>query len=212
VTLKNIPSVTTQGMKFPDAPYGLKMACGENPKRVYGRKGRLPATRMGNVAGYRSAWIAAASYKRKWDDYRAKIAKGEKADPPERSLTNDTLSSVLAGEILVQNHCYRADEMATMIDISKEFGFKIRMFHHSSEAYKLAGLLASEGICYATWAEWAGFKLESYDGIAENAAIGQRKRACVVIQGQDQPMTSRSLELAKRYKPGADTDYPPAYR
>ena len=191
VTLKNIPSVTTQGMKFPDAPYGLKMACGENPKRVYGNKGRSPSTRMGNVAGYRSAWIAAANYKKKWEDYRAKIAKGEEADPPERDLTNDTLSGVLSGEILVQNHCYRADEMATMIDISKEFGFKIGMFHHSSEAYKIADQLAGEGICYATWADWAGFKLEAYDGIAENAAIGQRKGACVVIHSDDPIMTQR---------------------
>jgi imidazolonepropionase-like amidohydrolase len=192
VTLKNVPSITTQGMKFPDAPYGLKMACGENPKRVYGHKGRAPSTRMGNVAGYRSAWIAAASYKKKWEDYRAKIAKGEEADPPERDLTNDTLSGVLAGEILVQNHCYRADEMATMIDISKEFGFKISMFHHSSEAYKIADQLAREGICYATWADWAGFKLESYDGIAENAAIGQRKGACVVIHSDD-PIMAQHL-------------------
>jgi imidazolonepropionase-like amidohydrolase len=192
VTLKNVPSITTQGMKFPDAPYGLKMACGENPKRVYGHKGRAPSTRMGNVAGYRNAWIAAASYKRKWEDYRAKIAKGEEADPPERDLTNDTLSGVLAGEILVQNHCYRADEMATMIDISKEFGFKISMFHHSSEAYKIADLLARQGICYATWADWAGFKLESYDGIAENAAIGQRKGACVVIHSDD-PIMAQHL-------------------
>ena len=189
VTLKNIPSISAQGMKFPDAPYGLKMACGENPKRVYGQKGRSPSTRMGNVAGYRSAWIAAASYKRKWEDYRAKVAKGEKADPPERNLTLDTLSGVLAGEILVQNHCYRADEMVTMIDVAKEFGYKISMFHHSSEAYKVADLLARDGICYATWAEWAGFKLESYDGIAENAAIGQRKGACVVIHSDDPIMT-----------------------
>jgi imidazolonepropionase-like amidohydrolase len=178
-------------MKFPGAPYGLKMACGENPKRVYGRKGRSPATRMGNVAGYRSAWIQAASYKRKWDDYRTKIAKGEKADPPERSLNLDTLSGVLAGDISLQNHCYRADEMATMIAISREFGFKISTFHHSSEAYKVADLLAKEGICYATWADWAGFKMEAYDGIAENAAIGQKAGACVIIHSDDPIMTQR---------------------
>ena len=54
VTLRNVPSRTMQGMKFPDAPYTLKMACGENPKRVYGNRGG-PATRMGNLAGYRQA-------------------------------------------------------------------------------------------------------------------------------------------------------------
>ncbi len=63
VTLKNVPAITYQAMKFPGAPWGLKMACGENPKRVYGEgKGVTPATRMGNVAGYRAAFIDAADY------------------------------------------------------------------------------------------------------------------------------------------------------
>src|SRR5256714_1039920 len=53
--LKLIPARTVQEMKFPGAHYGLKMACGETPKRVYGRRGG-PSTRMGNMAGYRSAF------------------------------------------------------------------------------------------------------------------------------------------------------------
>ena len=52
---EDVPARTVQGMKFPGAPDGLKMACGENPKRVYGGKRRAPSTRMGNVAGYRAA-------------------------------------------------------------------------------------------------------------------------------------------------------------
>src|SRR3546814_6526298 len=79
VTLKNVPSVTTQGMKFPGAPYGLKIACGENPKRVYGGKGRAPSTRMGNVAGYRKAWIDAADYARKWDKWENDGGKDRKS-------------------------------------------------------------------------------------------------------------------------------------
>ncbi len=191
VTLRNVPSVTMQGMKFPGAPYGLKMACGENPKRVYGGKSRAPSTAMGNVAGYRRAWIDAADYGRRWDDYRAKIAKGEKADPPKRDLGLDTLVGVLRGEILIQNHCYRADEMAVMIDIAREFGYRISMFHHASEAYKIGPLLAKEGICFATWADWAGFKMESYDGIEANAAIAFRAGACTVIHSDDATITQR---------------------
>src|SRR5690606_33816389 len=56
VTVRNIPSVTMQGMKMPGAPYGLKMACGENPSRVYGSRNTSPATGMGNMAGYRAAF------------------------------------------------------------------------------------------------------------------------------------------------------------
>jgi imidazolonepropionase-like amidohydrolase len=57
VTLKNVPARTVQQMKFPGAPYSLKMACGENPKRVYGGKGRMPSTRMANFALNRETWL-----------------------------------------------------------------------------------------------------------------------------------------------------------
>src|SRR3954470_12235326 len=128
VILKNVPAVTTQQMKFPNAPYGLKMACGENPKRVYASRG--PSTRMGNVAGYRTAWINAEAYRRRWDKWNA----DHQGDPPQRDLGLETLAEVLRGNILVHNHCYRADEMVQMIDIAKEFGYKIRSFHHGVEA------------------------------------------------------------------------------
>jgi imidazolonepropionase-like amidohydrolase len=185
VILKNVAATTTAAMKFPGAPYDLKMACGENPKRLYGEKGRAPSTNMGNVAGYRAAWIAARDYQRHWDEYRAKIAKGEKADPPTRNLQLDTLAGVLRGEIRIQNHCYRADEMAQMIDISHEFGFHIAAFHHASESYKIADLLRREGICSVTWAEWWGFKMESFDGIEENVAMLQRAGACATLSSDD---------------------------
>ncbi len=144
---------------------------------------------MGNVAGYRKAWIDAADYKRRWDDYHDKIARNEKADPPRRDLTLDTLKGVLDGDIRIQNHCYRAYEMATMIDISHEFGFKIAAFHHTSEGYKIAPLLAKEGICMLTWADWAGFKMESIDGIEANAALAHRAGACVIIHSDDPIIT-----------------------
>ena len=191
VLLKNVNAITTQAMKFPAAPYGLKMACGENPKRVYGSKGRAPATAMGNVAGYRAAWIAAQNYRRQWDAYREKAAKNQAADPPLRNLNLDTLAGVLRGEILIQNHCYRADEMATMIDISHEFGFHISAFHHAVESYKIAPLLAREGICSAMWADWNSFKMEARDAIEANAAFVHRQGACAVIHSDDDNIDQR---------------------
>jgi imidazolonepropionase-like amidohydrolase len=181
VTVKNVPARGVYGMKFPGAPYGLKMACGENPKRVYGSKGRAPSTRMGNVAGYREAWIKAAKYRDDWADYERKRKAGEDATPPQRDLQLETLVGVLNGDILIQNHCYRADEMLTMIDIAKEFGYKITAFHHAVEAYKIADVLAANGICADVWADWWGFKMEALDGIRENAALLQKAGACVVI-------------------------------
>ena len=69
VTLKNVRSRTVQGMKFPNAPYSLKMACGENPKRVYGGRNTEPQTRMGNIAGYRKEWIKAQTYQKRINEY-----------------------------------------------------------------------------------------------------------------------------------------------
>ena len=178
--LKLVPSRTVQGMKFPNAPYGLKMACGENPKRVYGQRGG-PSTRMGNMAGYRNAFIAAQSYRQKWDKWN----KDHQGDPPERNLRNETLAEVLRGNIYVQNHCYRADEMMQMLDLGHEFGFKIRAFHHAVEAYKIADVLAREGTASAVWADWWGFKEEAMDGIHENAALLQQAGARADIHSDD---------------------------
>ena len=180
VTLKNVPGQSVQEMKFPGAPHGLKMACGENPKRVYGNRSTAPSTRMGNVAGYRSAWIAA-------EDYRDKMAAAEKGqgEAPMRDLQLETLVGVLDGEILVHNHCYRADEMAVMLDIAKEFGYKISAFHHGVEAYKVADMLRDNDTCAAIWADWYGFKMEAFDGIRENAAILDRAGTCTVMHSDD---------------------------
>ncbi len=186
VILKNVPSETVQGMKFPGAPQGLKMACGENPRRIYGAKGRAPSTRMGSMAGYREAWIKAAEYRQAWDAYDAKIKAGETADPPKRDLQLDTLADALRGRIGVQMHCYRADEMAYMIDLAKEFGYRIVAFHHASEAYKIPGLLKTNGICAVVWgAGWWGYKMEAFDGIEANAAMLQKAGVCVSLHSDD---------------------------
>jgi imidazolonepropionase-like amidohydrolase len=167
-SIKNHPGRSAAAVRFPGAPPVLKMACGENPKRVYGKKSG-PSTRMGNIAHVRAAFAQAAEYQRKWDQW---LSKGKsKGDlPPPRDLKLETLAEVLAGRILVQNHCYRADEMLLMLDVAYEFGFRIRAFHHALEAYKIADVLAKKGVGVATWADWWGFKLEAFDGVPENLA------------------------------------------
>ena len=175
VVLKNVYARTVQAMKFPGAPYGMKMACGENPKRVYGGRNQIPSTRMGNFAVDRQAWIKAA-------EYRKKRAEGKLT---ERDLAMDTMADVIDGKILIQNHCYRADEMAQVIDMAKEFGYKVSAFHHAVEAYKIADLLKENGICAAIWADWWGFKMEAFDAIPENAALLADAGACVIIHSDD---------------------------
>ena len=182
VTLRNVPSHTMQGMKFPEAPYGLKMACGENPKRVYGSRKILPSTRMGNMAGYRMAWADATEYKRAWEKYDADFEAGKNPAPPERDIELDTLKGVLDGDILIHNHCYKAEEMAMMIDLGKEFNYHSGTFHHAIEAYKVADTLAENGNCAAMWPDWWGFKMEAYDMVHENVAIVDAvKNSCAVV-------------------------------
>tara|TARA_R110002020_G_scaffold406378_2_gene616382 strand:- start:28478 stop:29881 length:1404 start_codon:yes stop_codon:yes gene_type:complete len=203
VILKNVPSRTVQGMKFPGAPYTLKMACGENPKRVYGYgggryPGGAPYSRMGNVAGYRAAWIQAADYKRKWDKYEK-----EGGEAPTRDLELDTLKGVLDGDILVHMHCYRADEMVQVMDISKEFGYKVTAFHHAVEAYKIADKLAEYGACSSMWADWWGFKMEAYDGIKENIPLVHKAGACAIVHSDNDIGIQRlNQEAAKAWADG----------
>ena len=182
VTLRNVPSHTMQGMKFPNAPYGLKMACGENPKSLYGGRNVSPSTRMGNMAGYRMAWAEATEYKRAWDKYERDYSAGENPEAPIRDIELDTLKGVLDGDILIHNHCYKAEEMAMMIDLGKEFDYHSGTFHHAIEAYKIADTLAENGNCAAMWPDWWGFKMEANDMIQENVAIvDAQKNSCAVV-------------------------------
>ncbi|HVI25315.1 MAG TPA: amidohydrolase [Xanthomonadaceae bacterium] len=211
VTLRNVPATTYQAMKFPGARWGLKMACGENPKRVYGKKGG-PSTRMANVAGYRAAFIDAAEYLRKhggsdeappkkkhWWQSGDEQADSDADSGGKRDLKLDTLAGVLEGDILVHIHCYRADEMATMLDLAKEFGFHVASFHHAVEAYKIADRLAATDTCAAMWADWWGFKMEAFDGIQENVALVDRvPGSCAIVHSDSEEGIQRlNQEAAK---------------
>ncbi len=215
VTVKNVPATTYQAMKFPGAPWGLKMACGENPKRVYGEKGG-PSTRMANVAGYRAAFIDAAEYlknnppgkgaaakasgaKKRWWQSASNAKDSENASGGKRDLKLETLAGAINGDILVHIHCYRADEMAIMLDLAKEFGFKISAFHHGIEAYKIADRLAAENVCGALWADWWGFKMEAFDGIQENILMVDRvKNGCAIVHSDSPEGVQRlNQEAAK---------------
>lgn len=204
ITVKNVPAHTYQSMKFPGAPHGMKMACGENPKRVYGGKNRFPSTRMGNVAGYRQAWIDAADYRQKWADYETKQAQDEETKAPKRDLRLETLAGALSGDILVHMHCYRADEMATILDMADEFGYRVTAFHHGVEAYKIADLLAEKQVCGALWADWWGFKMEAYDGIQENIALVDRPQgSCAIVHSDSAEGIQRlNQEAAKAMSRG----------
>ena len=223
-------ATSARALRFPDAPQGLKMACGQNPKRVYGGRNGRPSTRMGNIAAQRAAFQDALEYQQRWNKYhrdlgwwRQKKELAEKAeqeakakhlppppafadDPPDapgRDLGLETLAAVLRGEILVHVHCYRADDMSEMLDLAEEFGFKIHSFHHAVEAYKIADRLSAEGVAVSTWVDWWGFKMESFDAVRENVALLQAAGARPILHS-DSEVEVRQLnqEAAKAWAAG----------
>ena len=188
VTMKNVPGLTAQSMKYPGAPYGLKMACGENPK-AYSIESRAPYSRMGVVALQRQAWKDAQDY-------------ANDPDAPQ-DFGLDVLAAALRGEVKVHSHCYRADDMSVMMDMANEFGFEIAAFHHAVEAYKIPERLADEKVCSAVWSDWWGWKLEAFDGIPENAAFLHASDACVVMHSDVPALGGRlNIEVAKAVAAG----------
>ena len=179
------PERGSRAMRLEGAPETLKMACGENPKRVYGEKGG-PSTRMGNIRGQREAFIRAQNYQHEWQNYdRAYKKAAEKhedpPDAPKRDLEMETLVDLLEGRVLAQVHCYTADDMLSFLQIADEFGFKVRSFHHALEAYKIRDILAARDVGVSTWADWWGFKVEAYDGIPQNLAMLQEAGVHTIV-------------------------------
>jgi imidazolonepropionase-like amidohydrolase len=124
-------------------PAGMKSALGENPKRVYGDRKETPSTRLGTAAVIREALVEAGNY-------LAKLAAAEQQPPSERKpvdrdLGLEALGRVLRREIPWRQHCHRADDIATAIRISREFGYEL-IIDHGTEAHLLADLIAAESI------------------------------------------------------------------
>ena len=208
VVIKTKYGLDADQMLFPDAPRSIKFASGENPKRVYGSRNQLPSTRMGNFAVQRAALQEAKEYLRDWDEYDAKVKKGDKdAKAPKRDLKLDALADVLRGKVYVQIHCYRADEFLTEIAMAKEFGYKLRAFHHGLEVYKVADKVAAANVGLATFADWWGYKIEAWDAIPWNAVMSMRHGVKVAIKSDSNDFMRRlNQEAAKTILYGGATE------
>jgi imidazolonepropionase-like amidohydrolase len=224
VTLKLRPGRGVADMKFPGAPATLKMACGENPKRVYGQRHTAPSTRMGNMAGYREAFQSAREYGAKFTDWQRRhqgwqkkraLPRGDEQAPaasgsdepepsmPDRDYGLETLLGAIEGRVLVEIHCYRADDMLAMLALADEFGLEVRAFHHAVEAYKIRDVLAERNVAVATWADWWGFKLEAFDTVRENLALLAESGVRGVLHSDSSLLVQRlNQEAAKSLSSG----------
>ena len=212
VTVQNHPGISSSALVFPGAPQGIKMACGENPKRVYGGRGGMPSTRMGSMAVWRKTFYAAKQHQQVLDDHvtamkRWMAAADQKPEakpkPPPRDLDMETLVAVLQGKVLVHVHCYRADELTQVLELAEEFGFKVRSFHHATSAYKIRDILAAWDVSVSTWADWWGFKLEAHDAILQNAALLSESGVRAIIHSDSELGIQRlNQEAAKAFEAG----------
>ena len=208
VVIKNKFGFSRDAMLFPNAPRSIKFASGENPKRVYGRRNELPSTRMGNFEVMRQAFEDAKAYMATWDAYNAKVAKGDKeAVAPKKDLKLEALADVLRGNLYVQIHCYRADEFLTEEAIAKEYGYKVRAFHHALEMYKVGDKIAPTGTGIATFADWWGFKDEAWDAIPWNAVMSMREGVRVALKSDSNDYVRRlNQEAGKMIHYGGATE------
>ncbi len=208
VMMKTKFGMGREAMLFPNAPRILKFASGENPKRVFGAKGQMPSTRMGNFTVLRQALIEAKEYLRDQDDYDAKVKRGEKdVKPPKRDLKEEALADLLRGKMMVHAHTYRADELLTEMAIAKEFGYQLRAFVHGLEAYKVCDQLAAQGVGLTTFADFWGFKYEAWDAIPWNAVICMRKGVVVALDSDSNDYIRRlNQEAGKMMRYGGATE------
>lgn len=207
-----------ESMIFEGAKPGIKFALGENVKRSGNPQGgrgatgttvqaRYPATRMGVEDVIREAFSEAKAYKASWDDYKAKVARGEHPIPPRTDLKLEPLKEVLEGNRYVHAHSYRADEILMLMRVADDYGFKIRTFQHVLEGYKVAKEMAAHGAGGSTFSDWWDYKVEAADAIPYNAAIMEKAGVVVSLNSDDaELMRHLNTEAAKTMKYGGMTE------
>lgn len=195
VVVKPLNVAAVSDMKVAGAAAGFKMTCGENPKSNGAETEHGPTSRQGVVAFMRRAFLDAQRYRRDWDRHVAGSAPA-----PARDLKREALAGIMAGDIRVNMHCYRASDQSVMMAIAREFGFRIAAFHHATESYKITAQLKAAGTCAAVWSDWWGFKMEALDAIRANAALLDRAGVCVMMHsdsaGSGQRLNTEAAKVA----------------
>jgi len=182
-------------------PSGMKMALGENPKRVYGEQKRTPSTRMGNAGMLREYLTKAqayleksAKYEKKLADFQAGVEDVKEPDPFEIDLKLESLGKILNREIPAHIHAHRADDIMTAIRLAKEFDLDLILIH-ATEGYKIADVLADEGVpCIPGPILISRSKYELRELSTRNATLLSRAGVKVAIQ-TDQMSAVRHIRL-----------------
>ncbi|PEN15381.1 amidohydrolase [Longibacter salinarum] len=191
-------------LRMDGAPRTIKFALGENPTRVHGEGNDVvPRTRMGVERVIRDALTKARRYAAEKEAYE----NGDAPAPPPHSEKMEVLADILAGEVLVQCHSYRADEILMLMQVFDDFGVENFTFHHVNEGFKVAPELAKHNAGASVFSDWWAYKFEVYYSTAYNAAILTDNGVTTSINS-DSPELNRHLyhEAAKAQKYGGLTD------
>ncbi len=177
---------------FDGAMPGIKFALGENVKRsrIPGNT-RYPNTRMGVEQIFEDHFQAAKDYRTEWENYRKARKKNKNLIPPRRNLRLETLLEILDGKRQIHCHSYRQDEILALIRVADRMGFKVDVFTHILEGYKVAEAMKKHGAMASCFSDWWAYKFEVYDAIPYNGAI-MHEQGIVVSYNSD------SAELARR--------------
>jgi len=155
---------TVGEMLIPNSPRALKMACGENPKGVYGSQGKMPMSRMGIGWVLREKFFAAAQLKQQQEQWDCLNKAGQTSSPRPVDLALEPLVSLLNHRVYLMVHCYKVQDLEMMMRTADEFNFSIAAFHHALEAWKIPELLKRNSITAAIFSDLWGYKLEAYWG------------------------------------------------
>ena len=190
------------GLKFKGAPPTIKFALGENVKQSnWGDRytTRYPQTRMGVDQIMRDEFRAALDYEKAWK----KFEKEGSGMPPRRDLELDAILEILRGRRFIHCHSYRQDEILMLIRVAEDFGFKVQVFQHILEGYKVADIMAKHGVGGSSFSDWWAYKFEVYDAIPYNGALMYEQGVVVSFNSDSDELARRmNLEAAKAVKYG----------
>ncbi|GAB5521091.1 MAG: amidohydrolase family protein [Rhodothermales bacterium] len=197
-------------LKMIGAPRTIKFALGENPTRVHGNRGINPSTRMGVEMVIRDAFEKGKRYMEAQQAYERERRSNPRAVPPPYDLRLQTMADIISGDIIIQAHSYRADEILMLMDVVADYGVDNMTFQHVNEGFKVAPELAAfgtEGAGASIFADWWAYKFEVYYSTAYNAAILTRNGVVTSINS-DSGELNRHLyhEAAKTQRYGGLTD------
>jgi imidazolonepropionase-like amidohydrolase len=174
----------------------VKFALGENVVR---NPNRYPNTRMGVEQIIADHFQAAREYVESWEAWE----RDGEGIPPRRDLRMEALRDILNGDISVQSHSYRQDEILMLIRLADEVGFKVDAFHHGVEAYRVAPELAEYGAAAVVWSDWGSFKVESYNATTYNVRALLDAGVVTSLHSDNSEIASRmNWEAAKMLRTG----------